>query len=701
MKQLNADLCHPESPLHDDGDERSDKYETEIERYDPYEVPHPPKFRMSNSSFSSRLMETALQNSNISNKNMLPSLNEDVVNRAFVTPNHSASTVQRKGSGNNPYYSNSNDQLVKKFHKLEEDEQTPPNQVGRTLMIEKSESDLSSITETYCSKSPRSSRIHQQILCDILNGKIPDFLDKDKVERLLNGDDLSEIRDEISLKSSFYSKRSTEIESPCEKDRSVQRGRTSRRITPKFARSPLSGSRFFREKKSKKEPNINIRSSPASHSNSKKDRNHVPRRRKSVEDDESSYSRYNNLSQSCHEMDDKSLKSVQSWTSVAIKAASSVLEAGGSQKAAEAATTAILTVGSKMKNMHESGLEAAAEASTAVLAVSNEQTAAAAAALTVLKACEMRSAVESDEHDNQSTNSKRQNDFFGRYKRSGFDDKDSLDSTYQENKENMPNLSIQSQNNRYKSKPPLPLRLRTSHRSINSRESQNMSNHCDRSIHTYPPSRSKYAATPHYTASSARKRANSAQSLSSFLNYSNKETPRSNKVDSDMFSIKSSDILNHVSELTKYVSTLMSPPSKKQSTSSMNSKQDDHSYGGDSGTIVAKKDNVLWSPASKSQYSYGGDSGTIKNYPKDNSDAETVQSEFEFGSHLMSMVETSNEIELSILASRTKEILNEVKRLDKSPTEDKQKTVLSKARKHLANLVTQNKRERRIPKFTF
>lgn len=158
--------------------------------------------------------------------------------------------------------------------------------------------------------------------------------------------------------------------------------------------------------------------------------------------------------------------------------------------------------------------------------------------------------------------------------------------------------------------------------------------------------------------------------------------------DSDLFSLKSSDIINHVSELTKYVSSLMSPSEKKKQRpkTEVDVEADHYIHYGDSGTIS--------SPANKSgQYSLGGDSGTIKDrnaVVEKYGETETVKYEFELGDHLMRMEETSNEIELSILASRTKHLLNEIK--NESPN-DERKAVLYKTRKHLAKLVKNSKRE--------
>ena len=79
----------------------------------------------------------------------------------------------------------------------------------------------------------------------------------------------------------------------------------------------------------------------------------------------------------------------QDWAMIAVSVAASLLESGECKEIAEAATAAILSVGGSSKLQRSTALEAAAEASTAVLSAGCNQLTAATVAVTVLKACEM------------------------------------------------------------------------------------------------------------------------------------------------------------------------------------------------------------------------------------------------------------------------------------------------------------------------
>merc|ERR1719491_872427 len=81
---------------------------------------------------------------------------------------------------------------------------------------------------------------------------------------------------------------------------------------------------------------------------------------------------------------------------IAVNVAASILEAGECKEIAEAATAAILSVGGSGRLDRSSALEAAAEASTAVLSVGCNQITAATVAVTVLKSCEMVPSKSSD-----------------------------------------------------------------------------------------------------------------------------------------------------------------------------------------------------------------------------------------------------------------------------------------------------------------
>jgi len=84
----------------------------------------------------------------------------------------------------------------------------------------------------------------------------------------------------------------------------------------------------------------------------------------------------------------QSKESVKAWATVAVSAAASVLEAGGSRTSAQAASAAVLSTGSKSNdhiNAESAGIAAAAEASAAVLATGSDQASATAAAIAVLR----------------------------------------------------------------------------------------------------------------------------------------------------------------------------------------------------------------------------------------------------------------------------------------------------------------------------
>lgn len=80
-------------------------------------------------------------------------------------------------------------------------------------------------------------------------------------------------------------------------------------------------------------------------------------------------------------------ESVQAWATVAVSAAASVLDAGGSRASAQAASAAVLSTGSRSQEEFDgpAGIAAAAEASAAVLATGSDQASATAAAITILR----------------------------------------------------------------------------------------------------------------------------------------------------------------------------------------------------------------------------------------------------------------------------------------------------------------------------
>ena len=139
--------------------------------------------------------------------------------------------------------------------------------------------------------------------------------------------------------------------------------------------------------------------------NSRIDRSNVGRIRKSSMDrsNGSNYSNRRNLHHKGYLNNSATLSTEESsqfisqeWTMIAVNVAASILEAGECKEIAEAATAAILSVGGSGRLDRSSALEAAAEASTAVLSAGCNQITAATVAVTVLKSCEMVPSKSSD-----------------------------------------------------------------------------------------------------------------------------------------------------------------------------------------------------------------------------------------------------------------------------------------------------------------
>lgn len=531
------------------------------------------------------------------------------------------------------------------------------------IELKKVDSGMSSITDTCYTNTTKFQNMRKKILKDLRKQQAHDYFSKEELDMIRDADDEEEFTvddEEESLSQTEYSRGSI-IERGSNRRNSVRsvtsllRNRKSHTKNDEIPSTPQSVSTkkslfsFASSHKKKSTPlkaikNNFVNRTPTSTSKSRNTIRKLDYKSPKSKPEQSFHKgmkqQYERKSQimanithpkspqvvtSC--LSNFSQSSVHNWATIAVYAASSILEAGGSHEAAEAATAAILSASSRFQDTKpSSGLSVAAEASTAVLATGVDKSLAATAAIAVMKAS-------GNEHCDVA-------------------------SIMKENCS--PNTSVSRQNSRelmtshQSCRPPHPETSSYRNRTRGTRDrfedqSTEYSGTEKRYSHRRQSSSSSYSS---YSTPEHSRRYHNNTDRSSRRSYEDLSTSFS---ENDSFSIKTSDVKKYAKELSEFVSK--------------NDSYDEEENGRSYGHMFAN------TPASRNSR-----------------DSETTTSDFSLGSHLMRMEASSNEIELSILASQTKKILNSVRQdEDNIPFDHNNTKNIKKARNQLLRLVRKDR----------